>query len=57
MLHLQNAGAEPARTTELTLSDRLIALAQEAERGGFRSVAAQLVLLACAVFDEPAVRH
>ena len=36
----------------LVMSDRLISLAQDADRGGYAATAAQLVLLAHAVFDE-----
>ncbi len=55
MLHIRHISTvEPprVRVTELTLSDRLIALAEDAERAGFRGAAASLVGLACAVFDE-----
>jgi hypothetical protein len=42
----------------LVLSDRLITLAQAADRAGFTGTAEQLVTLACAVFDEaPKPRH
>jgi hypothetical protein len=42
----------------LVMSDRLIALAQEAERAGLISTAHNLVNLACAVFDEaPRLLH
>ena len=34
------------------LSDRLIALACDADRAGFTGTAGQLVTLACTVFDE-----
>jgi hypothetical protein len=36
----------------LVLSDRLIALAQDADRAGYTGTAEQLVCLACSVFDE-----
>lgn len=39
--------------SKLVMSDRLIALAQEAERSGYISTAYDLVNLACTVFDEP----
>ena len=55
MLHIGQIGpVEPSATpvTELILSDRLIALAKEAERAGFQVAAKQLVRLACDVFDE-----
>jgi len=38
--------------SELMLSDRLIALAQEADRAGYTDTAETLVSLACSVFDE-----
>jgi hypothetical protein len=42
----------------LVLSDRLIALARDADRAGYTGTAEQLVSLACAVFDEsPQPRH
>lgn len=42
----------------LVLSDRLIALAQDADRAGYTGTAEQLVSLACTVFDEaPQPRH
>jgi len=42
----------------LVLSDRLIALAQDADRAGYTGTAEQLVCLACTVFDEaPKPRH
>ncbi len=42
----------------LVLSDRLIALAQDADRAGYTGTAEQLVCLACSVFDEaPQPRH
>jgi hypothetical protein len=44
--------------SKLVISDRLIALAQEAERSGYMSTAHDLVNLACAVFDEaPRLLH
>lgn len=55
MLHIRHIVAVEsagAPVTELVLSDRLIALAQDAERAGFRGAAGSLVQLACAVFDE-----
>ncbi len=36
----------------LVISDRLISLAQDADRGGYSATASQLVLLAHAVFDD-----
>jgi hypothetical protein len=42
----------------LVLSDRLLALAQDADRAGFTGTAEQLVSLACSVFDEaPRPQH
>lgn len=42
----------------LVLSDRLIALAEDADRAGYTGTAEQLVCLACTVFDEaPRPRH
>jgi hypothetical protein len=44
--------------SKLVMSDRLISLAQEAERAGYTSTAHDLVNLACAVFDEtPRLLH
>ncbi len=42
----------PTQVSPLILSDRLIALAQDADRAGYLETAEQLVNLACAVFDE-----
>jgi len=42
----------PAPVSPLILSDRLIALAEAADRAGFQGTAEQLVCLACTVFDE-----
>ena len=41
----------------LMLADRLITLAQEAERAGYRSSASLLVGMAYAVFEETPKRH
>jgi hypothetical protein len=38
--------------SELVLSDRLISLAQDADRAGYTATAERLVSLACSVFDE-----
>ena len=38
--------------SELVLSDRLIALAEAADRAGLTHTAERLVTLACSVFDE-----
>jgi hypothetical protein len=53
MLHARTAEAAPKPAcTELILSDRLIALAQDADRAGYIDTAEHLVTLACSVFDE-----
>ena len=36
----------------LVMSDRLISLAQDADRGGYSAIASQLVVLAHKVFDD-----
>lgn len=42
----------------LVLSDRLIALARDADRAGYLATAERLVSLACSVFDEaPKSQH
>ncbi len=41
-----------APMSELVLSDRLIALAEDADRAGYTETAERLVTLACSVFDE-----
>jgi hypothetical protein len=38
--------------SELVLSDRLISLAEDADRAGYTDTAESLVALACSVFDE-----
>jgi hypothetical protein len=38
--------------SQLVLSDRLIALAEDADRAGYMDTAEHLVTLACSVFDE-----
>lgn len=55
MLHIDDIRSLDAPSlvvTELTLSDRLIALAKDADRAGFQQAARRLVRLACDVFDE-----
>ncbi len=42
----------PPLCSELMLSDRLIALAEDADRAGYTGTAEMLVNLACSVFDE-----
>ncbi len=44
--------APVAEVSPLVLSDRLITLAEAADRAGFTATAEQLVTLACSVFDE-----
>jgi hypothetical protein len=53
MTHLTATGVpgKPA-VSELILSDRLIALAEEADRAGYTDTAEHLITLACSVFDE-----
>ena len=47
-----------AAVSPLMLSDRLIALAQAADRAGYSGTAEQLVTLACSIFDEtPKAAH
>ncbi len=45
--------AAQAPVSKLVMSDRLIRLAEEADRAGYTRMAHTLVDLACAVFDEP----
>ncbi|MBV9736060.1 MAG: hypothetical protein JO209_09125 [Acidisphaera sp.] len=40
-------------TSPLVLSDRLLALAEQADRAGYQSTADRLVMLAHHVLDEP----
>jgi hypothetical protein len=54
---MHGANIQASRTvkvSELILSDRLIALAEDADRAGYTTTAEQLVTLACTVFDEAA---
>lgn len=44
--------AHAAATSPLVLADRLIRLAQDADRAGYVAAASNLVSLALAVFDE-----
>ena len=41
-----------ADCSELVLSDRLITLAEDADRAGYTDTAEMLLKLACSVFDE-----
>ena len=57
---LTTEATSPARQSETTadisplmLSDRLIGLAQDADRAGMRRAASRLVRLACDVLDPP----
>jgi len=44
--------------SELIISDRLIALAEDADRAGYTDTAEHLVSLACSIFDEaPKLSH
>ena len=53
MLRASQIEARPASSvSELILSDRLIALAEDADRAGYTDTAERLVTLACSVFDE-----
>jgi len=53
MLHFSTSETRlPAPASALVLSDRLIALAEDAERAGLRDTATRLVRLACSVLDE-----
>ena len=53
MIPATNAEASQKSTvSELVLSDRLIALAEAADRAGYTDTADRLVTLACSVFDE-----
>ena len=38
--------------SEMVLSDRLITLAEDADRAGYADTAERLITLACSVFDE-----
>ncbi|HEX3402543.1 MAG TPA: hypothetical protein VHT74_19690 [Acetobacteraceae bacterium] len=58
MMHATDIAARPTPTySELILSDRLIALAQDADRAGYTTTAERLVTLACSVFDEARKVH
>ncbi len=47
------ARANPLPSSPLILSDRLLALAEDADRAGMRLTAGRLVELACTVMDSP----
>jgi hypothetical protein len=48
---------QPATISLMTLSDRLITLAQDAEKAGYPITAEQLVRLAMMIFDEAPIRR
>ncbi len=53
MLHLRPPEPpKPPALTPLILSDRLITLAEDADRAGLPATATRLVRLACTVLDE-----
>jgi hypothetical protein len=53
MLQTLSASSTAKSTcSELVLSDRLISLAQDADRAGYTDTAGRLLTLACSVFDE-----
>lgn len=54
MLHFAPAAPpKPVALSPLLLSDRLIALAEDAARAGLPATADRLIRLASTVFDEP----
>jgi hypothetical protein len=55
-LDLTELTVPAARTSPLVLSDRMIRLAQDADRAGLTVTARQLVRLACKVLEEPAAK-
>ncbi len=58
MYNRQHLHEDEPPVSKLVMSDRLIALAQEAERAGYIGTAHDLVNLACSVFDEaPRLLH
>ena len=59
MLHVRtNDSSSSIPCSELVLSDRLLALAQDADRAGYTGTAEHLLTLACSVFDEaPKLPH
>ena len=54
MATTQTAASYPTnrQPSVLVMSDRLISLAQDADRGGYAAIASQLVVLAHTVFDD-----
>ena len=54
---IEASARHEAKVSELILSDRLIALAEDADRAGYTDTAEQLVTLACTVFDEARKPH
>jgi hypothetical protein len=59
MLHaVTTPVAKKAVFSELVLSDRLITLAEDADRAGYTTTAERLLELACSVFDNaPPAKH
>ncbi len=58
MSNLETATRTPTPISPLVLADRLITLAQDADRAGYRASATRLLGLAYAVFDEqPCARN
>ena len=58
MLTVATARPPKRPWSELVLSDRLLTLAEDADRAGYRDTAEHLLTLACSVFDEaPAKPH
>ena len=49
---INTEASQKSTVSELVLSDRLIALAEAADRAGYTDTAERLVTLACSVFDE-----
>ena len=48
---------QPTTLSPMTLSDRLITLAKDADTAGYAMTAEQLVRLAMTIFDEAPRRH
>lgn len=55
-MNLSNVEMSPFHISPLVLADRLITLAQDADRAGLTGAANRLVDLAYAVFDETSCR-
>lgn len=53
MMHTMSGTRAPKPVfSELVLSDRLLTLAEAADKAGYSDSAEQLITLACTVFDE-----